>query len=81
MKKGNRVILAVVDPPVYNLPAVVSSPPPKVYKPCVVCADKSSGYHYGVSSCEGCKVCPPFSIESNLHVLFRDSSDEVCRKT
>ena len=26
------------------------------YKPCVVCNDRSSGYHYGVSSCEGCKV-------------------------
>lgn len=28
----------------------------KAFKPCVVCNDRASGFHYGVSSCEGCKA-------------------------
>ncbi len=30
-------------------------------KPCEVCGDKSTGYHFGVISCEACKVRPPLS--------------------
>ncbi|KAF1576407.1 Retinoic acid receptor beta, partial [Eudyptes moseleyi] len=41
-------------------------PPPRVYKPCFVCSDKSSGYHYGVSSCEGCKGFFRRSIQKNM---------------
>ena len=40
-------------------------PPPRVYKPCFVCQDKSSGYHYGVSACEGCKVVLPYLFRWN----------------
>ncbi|KHN88577.1 Retinoic acid receptor RXR-beta-A [Toxocara canis] len=38
------------------LSATLPSPMPSARELCVVCSDKASGFHYGVMSCEGCKV-------------------------
>lgn len=36
--------------------AADSNTPKQQFVPCKVCGDRASGFHYGVTSCEGCKV-------------------------
>ncbi|XP_014678004.1 PREDICTED: retinoic acid receptor alpha-like [Priapulus caudatus] len=58
------------------------SPPPlpRVYKPCVVCNDKSSGYHYGVSACEGCKGFFRRSVQKNMQYMCHREKNCVINK-
>ncbi|XP_063412811.1 retinoic acid receptor beta-like isoform X1 [Mytilus trossulus] len=55
-------------------------PPPRIYKPCVVCCDKSSGYHYGVSSCEGCKGFFRRSVQKNMQYTCHKDKNCVINK-
>nr|QAX24917.1 retinoic acid receptor [Acanthochitona crinita] len=57
-------------------------PPPRVYKPCVVCNDKSSGFHYGVSSCEGCKGFFRRSVQKNMqYTCHKDKNCPINKVT
>ncbi|XP_072931398.1 ecdysone-induced protein 78C-like isoform X2 [Epargyreus clarus] len=52
----------------------------KAAAPCKVCGDKASGYHYGVTSCEGCKGFFRRSIQKQIEYrCLRDGKCVVIR--
>ncbi|CAK1588000.1 unnamed protein product [Parnassius mnemosyne] len=52
----------------------------KAAAPCKVCGDKASGYHYGVTSCEGCKGFFRRSIQKQIEYrCLRDGKCHVIR--
>lgn len=53
-----------------------SGTPTKSFVPCKVCGDKASGYHYGVTSCEGCKGFFRRSIQKQIE--YRCLRDGKC---
>ncbi|XP_068854949.1 retinoic acid receptor RXR-beta-like, partial [Aphelocoma coerulescens] len=47
---------------------------------CAICGDRSSGKHYGVSSCEGCKGFFKRTIRKDLTYTCRDNRECVVDK-
>ncbi|CAF3367127.1 unnamed protein product [Rotaria socialis] len=77
-----QINLQSINKPATTPASASPPPPPRVYKPCVVCGDKSSGYHYGVSSCEGCKGFFRRSVQKNMtYQCHKDQNCEINKMT
>ncbi|XP_064635746.1 ecdysone-induced protein 78C-like [Lineus longissimus] len=63
-----------------DIQAADSNTPKQPFVPCKVCGDKASGYHYGVTSCEGCKGFFRRSIQKQIEYrCLRDGKCMVIR--
>ncbi|XP_052067616.1 ecdysone-induced protein 78C-like [Mytilus californianus] len=57
-----------------------SNTPKQQFVPCKVCGDRASGFHYGVTSCEGCKGFFRRSIQKQIEYrCLRDGKCMVIR--
>ncbi|KPP70864.1 retinoic acid receptor RXR-beta-A-like [Scleropages formosus] len=68
-----------VKPPFGLKPMSTHSPGPMVSQKrlCAICGDRSSGKHYGVYSCEGCKGFFKRTVRKDLSYTCRDNKDLV----
>ncbi|XP_065142971.1 retinoic acid receptor RXR-beta-A isoform X6 [Paramisgurnus dabryanus] len=66
-----------VKPPYGLKPLSSHSPGPMVSQKrlCAICGDRSSGKHYGVYSCEGCKGFFKRTVRKDLSYTCRDNKD------
>ncbi|KAM8779764.1 retinoic acid receptor RXR-beta isoform 2-T2 [Rhynchonycteris naso] len=68
-----------VKPPVLGVRGLHCPPPPggpgSGKRLCAICGDRSSGKHYGVYSCEGCKGFFKRTIRKDLTYSCRDNKD------
>ncbi|XP_078272167.1 retinoic acid receptor RXR-beta-A-like [Rhinoraja longicauda] len=58
----------------------LSYPAGSLRRVCAICGDRSSGKHYGVSSCEGCKGFFKRTVRKDLSYTCRDSKDCIVDK-